>query len=80
MTCVSNTIERNALKGRKMVFRAFSTPFVFAQCKRGLSSPPVFLSAFQASARSNSFLSIFHILVMLFEQKSRGKSSVEMGA
>ena len=60
MTCVSNTIERNALKGRKMVFRAFSTPFVFAQYKRGLSSPPVFLSAFQASVgRTELFLKDF---------------------
>jgi hypothetical protein len=31
-----------------MVFRAFSTPFGWVQYKRGLSSPPVVLSAFQA--------------------------------
>ena len=55
-------LGQEALKGRKMVFRAFSTPSVWFQYKRGLSSPPVFFSAFQAYAcpdKQNYFLQRF---------------------
>ena len=73
-----------------MVFRAFSTPFVWIQYKRGLSSLPVSSPAFQASVgRTELFLKRFpprflaagtKTRVMLFEQKSRRKSSVEIRA
>jgi hypothetical protein len=65
-----------------MVFRAFSTPFGWVQYKRGLSSPPVVLSAFQAysaklflAPRIEVFLFIMYI-INFFEKKFGGFGNV----
>ena len=64
-----------ALKGRKMVFHAFSIPFVWIQYKRGLSSPPVFSPAFQASVGQSVF-SPFFIFLLCSSSRNQGGNLV----
>ena len=70
------TQHPEALEGRKMVvFRAFSTHLVCAQCKRGLSSPPVFSPAFQAYVGQSVF-SPFFIFLLCSSSRNQGGNLV----